>query len=357
MRLLALLTSLLAAAAYLPGVPPQCLPAYACAFTRTISGRAILYDLCPLCRPAGAEYVAFPAGAPAGALYPQIRFNVAGSVSRVIATIQNTSSGWLQVLPFPRSHGVAVQFVDDPDGPGVNPDHYAAVDTDTCDQATNPGCGPLNYASCDGNGAPIIPATECNPARQAACAASAQALPYCSPSMNASYVTGAVEVLAYPDGGAPIYSLFDESDPLSGVNLTFPAIAHWMGDPFSCTTLDPPTGYATQRTVNIFIACDASVAGLAVDAYSEPSECHYFITARSALACGSNLSPTPTPAPSPFAAAGMSAAAVYGAIAGAFVGGAAVAVGARWLSAKVSAPAAPAFACADDQVATPFLAD
>lgn len=51
----------------------------------------------------------------------------------------------------------------------------------------------------------------------------------------------------------------------------------------------------------------------------------------------------------------MSAAAVYGAIAGAFVSGAATALIARWLSAKVSAPAAPAFACAEDQSAAPFL--
>lgn len=357
MRVLALITSLLAAAAYLPGVPPQCLPAYACAFTRTISGRTILYDLCPLCRPAGAEYVALPAGAPAGALYPQIRFNVAGTVSRVIAMFGRNRSSGTQLLPFPHSHGVAIQFVDDPDGAGINPNRFPLVDTDTCDQATNPLCGPLNYASCDGNNAPINPATECNPARQAACAASAQALPYCSPSKNASFATGSAEVLAYYDGGAPTFSLFDESDALSGVNLTFPPAPLWSSDPFACETSDPSSGAPTQRTVNVFIACDASISGLAVDSYFEPSECHYFITARSALACGSNLSPTPTPAPLPFAAAGMSAAAVYGAIAGAFVGGASVAVGARWLSAKIFAPAAPAFACADDHVATPFLAD
>jgi hypothetical protein len=51
----------------------------------------------------------------------------------------------------------------------------------------------------------------------------------------------------------------------------------------------------------------------------------------------------------------MSAAAVYGAIGGAFVCGAAVALGARWLCAKVLAPAAPAFACAEDKSAAPFL--
>jgi hypothetical protein len=355
MRYLALLAGLLAAAAYLPGVPPQCLPAYACAFTRVFSGRTFAFNLCPLCAPAGAEYVALPAGAPAGALYPQIRFNVAGTVSRVLAMLENKSSGQ-QLLPFPHSHGVAVQFVDDPDGPGVNPGRFALADTDTCDQATNPSCGPLNYASCDGDNAPIKPATECNPARQAACAASAQALPFCSPSMNASYAIVSAEVLAYYDGGAPVFSMYDESNPQGGINLTFPAAPLWSMDPFQCDFLDPTTGVAAQRTVNIFIACDASVAGLAVDNYYEPSECRYYIAARSALACGSPQSPTPAPAPSPLAAAGMSAAAVYGAIGGAFVGGAAVALGARWLSARASAPAAPAFACADGPAAMPFLA-
>lgn len=289
-----MLLALISAEAYLPGVPPQCLAAYQCAFTRTFSGRTVAYNLCPLCAPAGAEYVAVQAGAPASAPYPQIRFNVVGTVSRTLAMFADgNSSRAQQLLPFPHSHGVAVQFIDDPDAPRVNPNHVALVDTDTCDQATNPLCGPLNYASCDDNNAPIPPATECNPARQAACIASAQALPFCSPTKNASYAADNPEVLAFYDGGAPIFSLFDESDPQSGINLTFPAMNSFSTDPFPCDTTDPATGDTVLRSVNIYIACDPSVSGLAVEYYSEPRSCLYFVTARSALACGSTLSPTP----------------------------------------------------------------
>jgi hypothetical protein len=268
-----LLAALFPAAAYLPGVPPQCLAAYQCSFTRTFSGRTVAYNLCPLCRPAGTEYVAVQAGAPSGARYPQIRFNVAGTVSRVVAMFLNRNTSQ-QLLPFPHSHGIAVQFLNDPDAPGGNPDHIALVDTDTCDQATNPSCGPLNYASCDENNAPIPPASECNPARQAACIASAQAHPFCRPTRNASFAAEDSEVLAFYDGGAPGFSLYDESDPQSGINLTFPAMNSYKMNPFACFNIDPATGDEVLRKVNIFISCDPGVADLAVDGYSEASTCH-----------------------------------------------------------------------------------
>ena len=122
-----------------------------------------------------------------------------------------------QLLPMPHSHGVAIQFIDDPNQPlsVLNPKGILVADTDTCDFATNPNCAGDNYPTPENPGA-----TETNARRQAVCLANPSAT-YCKPVRSISYATDNAEVLAYYDGAAPIFQLYDESNPNGGINLTY----------------------------------------------------------------------------------------------------------------------------------------
>ena len=93
-------------------------------------------------------------GQPAGT-YPMVEFNICGSVSQAVApcapmTTTDCDNG--VTLPLPHSHGVAIQYINDP---AFEYQHICA-DVDTCDQDTNPTCAitctnPNNIASCVGS--------------------------------------------------------------------------------------------------------------------------------------------------------------------------------------------------------------
>lgn len=289
-----------------PGNPPQCYERHLCISTFVIGGTPWYYDLSSLCAAEGSEYSVWQVGVPPDpATFPQIIFNVCGTVARDIAPYAANNPGSNVILPFPASHGVAIQLIDDPStGPGAG---QVCADVDTCDQATNPTClvGSLNYdATRTGNNpnVPTIP-IEHNPAREDACVAD-PSTDFCT--VQAVDCTENSEVLAAYTGGE--YTLGEgldvrlnaNNDPAGGLNLTWANLPAFSSDPFVCHTTDPATGLVTPRSVNIFIACDAAAVGLVVESYSEPVECSYYITARAAAACGSTDSPyVPSPSFTP----------------------------------------------------------
>jgi len=222
-----------------------------------------------------------------------------GTVARVIAEFNDDKL--TQRLPFPHSHGIAIQFIDDPESPTNNPNGLPLVDVDTCDQATNPTCGPMNYPPCNPDGTPIPPATECNKARATYCVAYPTAA-ICRPVASLSYVTDNAEILTYYDGGAPIFALYNQSNPRGGINLTYAGALAFADDQFQCGGIEPTTGLPPTRSVNLYIACNSSEPGLAVSSYTERGSCQYYITAYSAKACSGEPSPSsapPMPSPPP----------------------------------------------------------
>ena len=262
-----------------------------------------------------------------------IIFNVCGTVYKAIAPIlcadpsnPTANSCYQQPAPLPHSHGVAVQFIElDAPIKQANGQPYLCVDMDTCDQATNydpatgvqcgiptladgglvagSGVGTPNYPgnsypnpNIPGSTSDNVPQT--NPSRETFCLN--------NPTANVCKTqgvpcTGQGEVIAYYDGvetingdkpgSPPIFSLMDEANPNGGINLTYfgtPSWRQWAPstDTDRCTVIDPSTGYNVQRSLNIFIGCDPKVKGLNVTDYTERGQCQYFITAKSAAACG-----------------------------------------------------------------------
>ena len=303
------------------------------------------WDFRSLCQPAGSEYVAFnvPPSAsaspsPAAGDYAErIIFNICGSVAGpVIAPYNSNNPNSNMTLPQPHSHGTAIQIVDSPVDFEAG---YICPDTDTCDQATNPGCLPysLNYnASRNDNnpntGQPIAH----NPAMEALCAGPS---PPASCFVAAVRCTGNIELLSYYKGDTPVFSLFDEgtaagvtvASPANGINISYTPSLAFKGDAFPCNALDPATGEAVVRTINLYIACNAAGDpgdALTVVGYSEQGQCQYYITAAHKLACGvpgdpydpgANPSFTVAPTAAP-AAFNLNANQLVGAVVGAVVG-------------------------------------
>ena len=214
-------------------------------------------------------------------------------------------------LPLPHSHGIAIQvrtrrrqlrvvktsrahssprhpfiqYIDDPDIPASNPNYVEGIDIDTCDQATNPQCLLTgNYPA-----VPNAGATQENLARINQCIMYPDT-DYCRPKTTP--VTDNAEVIAYYDGAQPAFALYDERNPYSGINISFVGETAFSSDPFPCGGIDPATGLAPLRSLNIHLACDPST-NLTVGAYDEVGVCQFFITGRSAFACGTMPPPPP----------------------------------------------------------------
>jgi hypothetical protein len=243
--------------------------------------------------------------------------------------------------PQPHSHGVAVQFIErsaplkDP----VSGRDLICVDTDSCDMSTNfdptsgnqCGIGPdmttssvgsLNYpANTQPN--PMFPdAPYRNAYREYQCQVNPNNY-YCK--TTGTPCTGQAEVLAYYDGSAPIFALMDETDPNSGVNITYPGALPYVladGTTDRCPQIDPATGYQVRRYVNMYISCNKSEPGLAVVKYTERGQCQYYIEAYSALACGIASGSTPTPSVGPPAPPGAAAQPATTIVVGTAFGGA-----------------------------------
>ena len=306
MRRLALALVAARAASLRPGNPPQCYERHLCISTFVISGTPYYFDLSTLCALAGSEYRVWKSGVtPAPGTFPQVIFNVCGTVSLDVAPYSASTPGANVILPFPASHGVAVQLIDDPGvGPGVG---QQCADVDTCDQATNPTClmGSLNYDATRSGPNPYISGLDIahNAAREAFCATNPSA-DFCT--VQAVPCTENSEVLAAYTGGEDTLGegldvrLNDVADPAGGVNLTWSNLPAFASDPFVCHPLDPTTGFVAPRSVNIYIACDPTAPDLVVDSYTEPVECSYQISARAAAACGTPDSPyVPSPSNTP----------------------------------------------------------
>ncbi len=124
-----------------------------------------------------------------------------------------------QLLPMPQSNGVAIQFINDPNQPisVLNPNNVLIVDTDTCDFATNPMCSSNFNYPVGGNAGSV----ERNLRRETRCASDPTRY-YCQPVSSVNFATDDAELLAYYDGAPPIFALYDETDPLGGINLTYP---------------------------------------------------------------------------------------------------------------------------------------
>jgi hypothetical protein len=123
---------------YQPGAPPQCFDESQCLFQARPSATGLnasyAWDLRPLCKSAGAEFIAnkdpacISTGQPSGWTCPprcgncdptnaNIRFNICGTVSGAIAPVNEddpscTGQGGVncpQELPIPHSHGIGIQ--------------------------------------------------------------------------------------------------------------------------------------------------------------------------------------------------------------------------------------------------------
>ncbi len=323
---LLLIATLALTGAYRPGVPPQCFDEYQCVFYRfNLSGLEYIWDLRSLCAGPNSEYRASQNGNAPGS-FPQIRFNVCGTVAKPIAPLNDTRTGMR--LPLPHSHGVAIQYLDDPENPAENPNNVQGIDIDTCDQATNPQCllsG--NYPAVANPGA-----TQVDPNRIAQCVTDPSYY-YCKPVTTP--VADNAEVIAYYDGSPPMFALYDETNPQGGINLTYQGASAYSVDPYPCGSVDPATGITRLRNVNLFIGCDMSVNNLTVNSYSEIGVCQYYITALSKYACG--VSPPPaTPTVSPSTLPSPSVALVLaGTVVGSLFGGVVITLGVLWVAANV----------------------
>jgi hypothetical protein len=151
--------------------------------------------------------------------------------------------------------------------------------------------------------------------------------------------SGTIEVLSYWDGQAAAFSLYDEgmpggvtsSSPKNGINLTFTPALRYADQIFPCKDLDPLTGLAETRELNLFIGCNPSgyaTDPLVVSGYNQVGQCSYYIIASHVLACGAagdpyNPDANPTPAPTPAAAAvafSLNANQLVGSVVGAVAG-------------------------------------
>jgi hypothetical protein len=329
-----------------------------CLFTRNISNTFYVWDLHSLAAGAGSEYIVWKDGCnpdvdgsgdpsvcppkydPSAYNYQDIIFNVCGTVSTPIAEMVcngalSAANCFQKPAPRPHSHGVAVQvFEKSAPLPG-----YTCVDLDTCDMSTNfdqtsgnqCGIGPdmttssvgsLNYpANTQEN--PLFPGAPFrNTYRENQCLANPNN-PYCK--TTGTPCTGQAEVLAYYDGSAPIFALMDETDPNSGVNISYPGALPYVladGTTDRCPQLDPATGYQVLRYVNMYISCNKSEPGLAVVKYTERGQCEYFIELQSALACGIAPGGMPTPSAGPPAPPGAAAQPATALVVGTAFGGA-----------------------------------
>ena len=151
--------------------------------------------------------------------------------------------------------------------------------------------------------------------RQFQCSIDPNSRSYCT--TKGTLCTAQAEIIAYYDDGdtQPNFQLNDDN-PNAGINLTFAGSPPYSSDSFKCTEIDPGTGFPVERSLNVFIGCDANVKGLNVIDYTERGQCQYYITATSSAACGNPVAtPTPTPDPAPAASAattGLSAPAAAG---------------------------------------------
>lgn len=241
------LSLLAAAAAYRPGVPPQCFDEYQCVFYRfNLGGLEYSWDLRALCANTNSEYRSPNNNNPPGQIFPQIRFNICGTVAKPIAPLSNDQLS--QRLPLPHSHGIAIRYIDDPDNPAENPNNVQTVDVDSCDQATNPTClyGSQNYPVTANPGA-----TEQNTRRATQCL-NDPSYYYCN--VLSAAVTDNQEVISFYDGASPIFALYDESNPRGGINLTFPGATAYTQDPFPCGGVDPATGNPPLRSVCVLLS-------------------------------------------------------------------------------------------------------
>lgn len=301
MRFLALAAAAGLAHAARPGDAPQCFEQHFCITTFAIGGQPWYYDLSGLCMPANSEYSVWKAGEPnpVSTTFPQIIFNVCGTVARDVAPFQPANVGANVTLPFPASHGVAIQLISDPTLDG----QFTCADVDSCDQATNPTCaiGSLNYDATRNGNNPFIPTLPIahDAARELQCSNNPSNV-FCN--VGSVPCTDNAAVLARYMGGEDTLGdtldvrLADWNNPQGGINISYSNAPAFLSDPFVCHPIDPVTGNVAPRSVNIFIACDTNVPGLIADSYTEPQECAYFITARSAAACGTTVSPyVPSP--------------------------------------------------------------
>jgi hypothetical protein len=276
---------------YPPGVPPQCLDSYECDFFRNISGTLYSYSLSPLCRAASFEYAISKRGNVAGS-YPLIRFNLCGTLSTsALAPLNDALTA--QRLPLPRSHGVAIQYIEDPATPLLNPNNIKTADIDTCDQGTNPSCiqGSENYPTVPNGGA-----TTSNTERVLTCAAT-PSLPYCrvSPTNATSAMS---EIIAIYDGTEGAFDLLNATNATGGIQLTYAGGFVYLGDTYPCLGIDPTTGVPPLREFSVTIQCDPSVPDLIIEEYEELSVCTYSVRAKSSLACGVKLTASSSASPS-----------------------------------------------------------
>jgi hypothetical protein len=313
MRSFVLAATVIAASALRPGIPPECFDQYSCIFHRNLLGpRGYTWDLINLCASRGNEYKAYPPVPPGQTppKYPVMEFNICGSVGTAVAPCvdspNNDCANGVK-LPMPHSHGVVIQYINDP----AHDDQYPCADVDSCDQATNPNCNitctnPNNIATCTGSLNYDATRTGTNPytgaliqhnvGREARCQRD-PTFYFCR--VQVTHCTDATEILAsydginadserYPTSGSPpAFGLNDEEDPNSGIFLTYPSAKAYISDPFACTDLDPMTGEPIERSATISIACDQGVSGLKVFNYTETTQCTYTIYAASKWACGS----------------------------------------------------------------------
>lgn len=260
-----------------------------------------------------------------------------------------------QESPIPYSHGVAIQYIVDPNNPnpptppGPNGDSTCA-DLSTCEYLYNPGylsngvctIGSLNYQQ------GVSPS---NPNREGKCDPAIGGNPnYCSPfeywccSVQKAECTGNAEVLAAYDGSAPAFKLWSVGSVTGGITLIYPPTLNYAADPFQCGGTDPATGTAYTRSLYIRLDCDESVkSGLANIVFAEdPVEiCQFNIRARTAAACPTLVVPlnitcnatsapinatcnstTPSGGGSPSAASASSPSLAAPAAVGSFFGGA-----------------------------------
>ena len=289
----------------------------------------------------------------AGRSARNIIFNICGTVNRPIAPVTCTggvarSTCYQLPPPRPNARGIALQYEDYQDE--NNPDYVSmgpvCVNMESCDQGTNydvsdPAnpllCGlnmlnpstvtlpttfvpSLNYPYTDPSSLnPVSNLYTADPPRQALCAADVNSRDYCK--TTGTLCTASSEIIAYYDEGniQPNFQLNDDTpytNPNAGINLTFLGALPYSSDSFKCTEIDPGTGFPVERSLNVFIGCDANIKGINVIDYTERGQCQYYITATSAAACGTPVAtPTPSPVPAPAAAAaasGLSAPAAAG---------------------------------------------
>lgn len=171
------------------------------------SPRARSWDLNPLRQSRKNEYsIAY--GSDPNVLFT---FNLCGTISEVCAPYDVEKSG---ILP-PLTHGIAIQYLDSELPPADAPN---CTDTNTCDFASDPACT-----------ASTVQSVKC---------------------------TAACEVIAPYTGAAPAFTLWDESNAKGGITLSYQGALPYATDPFGACPIDPRTGFPSQRSFTVNLACD-----------------------------------------------------------------------------------------------------